>query len=92
MPEVRIGIDLGGTKIEGVRIVDGQEEPRIREDTPREDYRGTIEAIAELVERLTRDAPDRPTVGIGTPGAISPATGRKTRPGSARSAGCTRTR
>jgi fructokinase len=71
----RIGIDLGGTKIEiGVLAPDGSERLRHRVPTPH-GYHASLEAIAELV----RDAEVRlgitATVGIGIPGVISPATG-----------------
>jgi fructokinase len=73
---VRIGIDLGGTKIEGIAI-DGHEgeRTRIRVATPRGDYDRTLDAIAELVAALERAAGARGTIGVGIPGAISPATG-----------------
>src|SRR5687768_5412888 len=72
----RIGIDLGGTKIEGV-VIDGAGALLARERvaTPRERYDDTLAAIAGLVTRLERDVSARCTVGIGMPGAISPATG-----------------
>ncbi|MFZ5791094.1 MAG: ROK family protein [Pseudomonadota bacterium] len=75
----RIGIDLGGTKIEAALLApDGRILERRRMATPRGDYGGTIEAVAALVARLDAaiepDAP-RPSVGVGIPGAISPATG-----------------
>jgi fructokinase len=72
---VRIGIDLGGTKIEGIVLSeDGREVLRKRVATPRE-YTATVSAIGELVEELEREAGGRATVGVGHPGAISPATG-----------------
>jgi len=52
-PEMRIGIDLGGTKIEALALDrEGQELVRHRIDTPREDYRGTILAMAGLVRQI----------------------------------------
>jgi fructokinase len=73
---VRIGIDLGGTKIEGVALSDdGQEVARQRVATPRGDYDATVEAIRGLVAHLEGEAGARASVGIGMPGAISPATG-----------------
>ena len=74
----RIGIDLGGTKIEGVVLArDGAELARKRIATPRHDYRATIEAIAGLVGVLETGAgASQCTIGIGMPGSISPATGR----------------
>jgi fructokinase len=72
----RIGIDLGGTKIEGV-VIDaaGTLLARERVSTPRDRYDDTIAAVAALVTRLERDVSSRCTVGVGMPGAISPATG-----------------
>jgi len=72
---VRIGIDLGGTKTEGIALsADGHERARRRVDTPR-DYAGTLDAVAGLVAHLEAVAGARGTVGVGIPGAISPATG-----------------
>lgn len=73
----RIGIDLGGTKIEGVVLDDdGTFGPRRRVATPTGDYRGTLEAIANLVAACETDCGRRCVVGVGSPGALSPATGR----------------
>ena len=75
---MRIGIDLGGTKIEGVVLSDeqdGRELARMRMPTPQGDYEGTIATIVELVEELEFLTGRRCKVGVGTPGAISPATG-----------------
>jgi len=73
---MRIGIDLGGTKIEAIALGDGGEELfRRRVDTPRGSYDGTIRAIAELVDAADAAAGEQGTVGIGIPGTISPATG-----------------
>jgi len=75
-PFMRIGIDLGGTKIEGVALGrDGDERARRRVGTPRGDYPGTLNAIAGLVADLERASGEQGTVGVGTPGVISPATG-----------------
>jgi fructokinase len=49
---VRIGIDLGGTKIEGVALEGTREAARMRVNTPREDYDETLVAVASLVDRL----------------------------------------
>lgn len=71
-PEMRIGIDVGGTKIEALAIDnDGQELARHRVDTPKNDYRGTIEAVAGLVRRLETKTGLTGTVGAGIPGSIS---------------------
>ena len=73
---MRIGIDLGGTKIEAILLApDGGIPFRRRVATPRDDYAGTIEAIASLVADAERAAGGIAPVGIGMPGAISPATG-----------------
>lgn len=72
---MRIGIDLGGTKIEIVAIDDaGAERYRRRIPAPREHYQATIEAIAGLVSEAEAVV-GRGSVGIGMPGVISPATG-----------------
>jgi fructokinase len=73
---VRIGIDLGGTKIEAIAIADdGAERTRLRIAAPRGDYARTLEAIAALVHEVEREIGMRGTVGVGIPGTISPATG-----------------
>jgi len=75
---MRIGIDLGGTKIEGILLDDqGHEKARQRVATPAGDYRGTVQAIASLVadlERLANLNDNDTPVGIGIPGTVSPAT------------------
>lgn len=73
---MRIGIDLGGTKIEGIALDDsGAELVRQRIGTPQGDYRATIDAIFTLVQLLEADTQQTGTIGIGIPGAISPASG-----------------
>jgi fructokinase len=73
---MRIGIDLGGTKIEGIVLSgDGCELVRERLATPVGTYEATIVAIQALVTRLEAAAGTRCTVGVATPGALSPATG-----------------
>lgn len=73
---LRIGIDLGGTKIEAVGLgADGAERFRRRVDTPRGSYDGTLQAIASLVQAAEKETGERGSVGIGMPGAVSPATG-----------------
>jgi len=72
---VRIGIDLGGTKIEGIALGDeGAELARHRMPTPGS-YAATLRAIVSVVARLEHETGEGGTVGVGTPGAISPATG-----------------
>jgi fructokinase len=73
---MRIGIDLGGTKIEGIALsAGGRAVAGRRIATPRDDYDGTVRAIAGLVAAIEAEAGSSGTVGIGMPGAISPATG-----------------
>jgi fructokinase len=73
---MRIGIDLGGTKIEGLVLdVAGTERARLRVATPQGPYEETIEAIVRVVAELERQVGAACRVGLATPGAISPATG-----------------
>jgi fructokinase len=73
---MRIGIDLGGTKIEALAIDDqGVELARHRIDTPRDDYGATIMAMVGLVRRLEEQTERTGTVGVGIPGSISRITG-----------------
>jgi fructokinase len=70
--KVRIGIDLGGTKIEFVALErDGRELHRHRVATPRNDYEGTVRAIKEGVELVEGELQRVATVGIGIPGTVS---------------------
>lgn len=76
-PPLRIGIDLGGTKIEGLLLdASGRVHGRRRVPTPRHDYEATLEALADLALELEGPAGGPLPVGIGLPGALSPATGR----------------
>jgi fructokinase len=69
---VRIGVDLGGTKIEFVALErDGAELHRHRIATPRFDYEGTVRAIADGVEEMERQLGRAATVGVGIPGTVS---------------------
>jgi len=73
---MRIGIDLGGTKIEAVALdPSGRELARLRAPTPAGDYPGIVAAIAELVAGLERRTGAAGSVGVGIPGTVSPATG-----------------
>ena len=67
---LRIGIDLGGTKIEAIALDGAREVFRRRIASPRGDYAATISAITALVREIGEG-----TVGIGIPGCISPHTG-----------------
>lgn len=74
--KVRIGIDLGGTKIEGLALdADGLELGRQRVATPRTSYEAIVDAVAELVLGIERATGRSGTVGVGIPGIPSPATG-----------------
>lgn len=76
-PGHRIGIDLGGTKIEGVMLgPDGEIIASRRTPSPRGDYAASIEAIAGMVEAIEAEAGSRGSIGIGAPGSISPVTGK----------------
>ncbi len=73
---MRIGVDLGGTKIEAIGLGGrGEVLARRRMATPRDDYDGTVAAIAGLVAGIEREAGARGSVGVGIPGAESLATG-----------------
>jgi fructokinase len=75
--DLMFGIDLGGTKIELIALDSaGQELMRRREPTPQGDYQATLQAIGSLVEQAERELGAHGSVGIGTPGALSRATGR----------------
>lgn len=71
IPDRRLGIDLGGTKIEvAVLNPDGSERFRRRVATPQGDYEGTLRAIAALVSAAEDECGRADTIGIGTPGAL----------------------
>src|SRR5215467_2254080 len=67
---MRIGIDLGGTKIEAIALDGKREALRRRVPTPRGDYEATISTVSELVKQIGAG-----TVGVGIPGALSRVTG-----------------
>lgn len=74
---MRIGVDLGGSKIEAIALdSEGAVRARERQPAPRGDYDATIAAVVALVAKVEQAAGTRPSpVGLGMPGAISPATG-----------------
>jgi len=73
---MRIGIDLGGTKIELVALdADGSELYKKRIKTPQSSYSKTIDAIGHLVVSCERELGRSGSVGVGHPGVISPVTG-----------------
>lgn len=76
MTGIRIGIDLGGTKIEAVALEsDGTIRVRRRVPAPRGDYRATVTALRDLVQAVESEAGTTGPIGMGIPGTISPATG-----------------
>src|SRR5271154_1890498 len=74
---MRIGVDLGGTKIEAIALDrNGVERAKLRPPSPRGDSPGALAPIAELVGEVEVAAGvGRSPVGVGMPGAISPSTG-----------------
>ncbi|MBK9676742.1 MAG: ROK family protein [Betaproteobacteria bacterium] len=75
-PHFRLGIDLGGTKIEIIALdAQGRELLRRRVPTPQGDYAATVAAVTSLVTGVELELGGRGSVGIGTPGSISRATG-----------------
>ena len=76
MASIRVGVDLGGTKIEFVALErDGSQLYRHRIATPRHDYEGTVHAIAGGVKEIERTLRRSATVGVGIPGTLSSKTG-----------------
>src|SRR5258708_35246862 len=76
MMGLRIGVDLGGTKIEGLALdPSGREVARKRVPTPREDYAATLAAVTGLVAEIESKLKEKASVGIGMPGALSRVTG-----------------
>ena len=75
-PPMQIGIDLGGTKIEGIAL-DASTPVALRRRlaTPRDDYPGTLDAIARLVAGIEAEAGRTGSVGVGIPGVVSHVTG-----------------
>ena len=72
---MRMGVDLGGTKIELVALSDeGNELFRKRVTTPR-DYQGTLAAVVNLVKEAEATLGEQGTVGVGIPGVVSPYSG-----------------
>ncbi len=70
---MKLGVDLGGTKIEGVLLDDaGAIAARRRVPTPAGDYEATVRAVAQLVAELEAERGAATSIGIGTPGALRP--------------------
>jgi fructokinase len=72
---LRFGVDLGGTKIEAIALEGDTVRARRRVASPRDDYDATLQAVAGLIGELEAEVGAPGGVGIGMPGAISPATG-----------------
>ena len=73
---MRIGIDLGGTKIEGLVLgPGGVEKTRLRVPTPDASYGDTLKGVLDVVAELEKRVGTRCTIGVAHPGAVSPATG-----------------
>jgi len=73
---MRIGVDVGGTKIEAISLdADGRELKRVRVATPRGDYAGTVATVKSLVEELEAATESVGSVGVGIPGTVVAATG-----------------
>lgn len=73
---VRIGVDLGGTKIEAACLDEkGAILARVRHPTPKQGYEAIVLAIASIVRELEANTGRTGSVGIGTPGSVSPWTG-----------------
>ena len=70
---MRIGIDLGGTKIEGIALDSaGNCLARSRRTTPSGDYQGTLNTITQLIEEIETATGTKGSIGVGTPGSLSP--------------------
>ena len=72
---MQIGVDVGGTKIEGIAMDGTRELLRLRIDAPRGDYAATLHEVIQLIRTIQNEFGEKGTVGIGIPGAISARTG-----------------
>jgi fructokinase len=73
---LKIGLDLGGSKIEGILMGSKSSElARYRMASPRNDYAATIAAVAELAAKLKQGIMAGAKIGVGVPGSVSPRTG-----------------
>lgn len=83
--QFKLGIDLGGTKISGIVLQElGSQTTHLtpaqvcaykRVDTPQGDYAATLNAVLSLVNDLQTQVSEKCSIGIGTPGSVSPLTG-----------------
>ena len=73
---MRLGIDLGGTKIEGIALSDaGEELFRQRIATPQGDYAAILKSISALIKQIEAEVAEKGSIGICTPGSLSPSSG-----------------
>jgi fructokinase len=76
-PSLKLGIDLGGTKIAGVVLAaDDDVVANLRVAAPQQDYAATLNALASMIGNLEQQAGSPCSIGIGMPGSLSPRTGR----------------
>jgi predicted NBD/HSP70 family sugar kinase len=69
---MRIGVDLGGTKIEGIVLTnEGEIAEKIRVATPGDNYKETLKAVCQVITHLQDQSPSPLKVGIGSPGTLS---------------------
>ncbi|HWW25188.1 MAG TPA: ROK family protein, partial [Caulobacter sp.] len=72
---IQVGIDFGGTKVEAAALdAQGHYLARVRAPNPGA-YDAAIETVRDLIAQVEQQAGGRGTIGIGTPGSISPTTG-----------------
>ncbi|MEI6412918.1 MAG: ROK family protein [Pseudomonadota bacterium] len=75
--DLRIGIDLGGTKIEAIAMdLHGVELQRLRLPTPVNDYQAALRTVATLVAEIEQELGGKGQVGVATPGSLSPTSNR----------------
>ena len=73
---MRLGIDLGGSKIEGIALSDvGEELFRQRIATPQGDYAAILKSISALIKQMEAEVAEKGSIGICTPGSLSPSSG-----------------
>ena len=72
---MRIGVDLGGTKIEAIALDGERVLARRRVPAPRDDYDRTLRAVCDLVIAIQKETGESGTVGVGIPGTVSAQTG-----------------
>ncbi len=73
---MRIGLDLGGTKVEAIALSDtGEELLRFRRSTPVGDYSATVNLVVAMVAEVETRAGAAASIGLGTPGSIDPVSG-----------------